>query len=267
MTDNPQDRSGDALQRAMGRAEAGLAAEQPHVPDWAGPVRRRLRRRRAAAAGAAVAVALGLVGAAATAIAGPDRADSLVAAAPSDSPTLLPSASAAPLPEPKQASPTLRAAASAPPAPPTEPVPVPQGPQPQADLASSEPAYPPYGSQDIVLTARVSDARPQVGQEITVEVVATGRAEHEPFLQGPRIDDSGPGWIAGSCAAPGDPSPPPAREQRVAKTVRHTFDEPGRHTMEFRADSACSYYRGSDQLTVVIDVQPASPPPSPASTS
>jgi len=163
-----------------------------------------------------------------------------------------------PTPGPSASTPRARASALAP---------APARSEPQAEPAPPAPSYPPYGNQDIVLTARVSDLRPQAGQEIVVEVVATGRAEHEPFLQGPRIDDSGSGWIAGSCAAPEDPSPPPARDQRVAKTVRHTFDEPGRHTMEFRADSACSYYRGSDQITVVIDVQPAPPQPSPTFTS
>ena len=40
-------------------------------------------------------------------------------------------------------------------------------------------------------------------------------------------------------------------------TVRHTFDTPGRHTLTFRADSACSYYQGFDELVVVVEVQPA----------
>jgi hypothetical protein len=122
----------------------------------------------------------------------------------------------------------------------------------------AEPTWPPYGTQQIRIDARPSDPTPAVGDEVVVEVIVTGNADRDPFLQGPRVDDSDPGWIAGSCPAPAEGSPPPARPQTLRKTFRLTFDTPGRHEVAFRADSSCSYYHGDAEHVLVLDVQPGS---------
>ncbi len=131
-------------------------------------------------------------------------------------------------------------------------------PSPDAGPTSpSEASDPPSGSQDIRISVTGRPEQPVAGQEWLLDIVVTGFADREPFVQGPHFDDEGPGFIAGTCNAPADPSPPPAREQRVERTARHVFDTPGRHKVELRAGASCSYYRGEDSLTFTVDVAPA----------
>lgn len=260
MTGDPH-QNHDDLARALADAEAGLTSQQPAVAGWGLAVRRRAQRQRTTAIAAAAALAVAFAAVAGTALSAADGPDNLVArnASPSpdpQEPTPAPQPSVEPTPAPTAivaASPVAPPRSS--PTPATEPEPTPEA--RSAAPSALAPSYPPYGTQKITVTAQVSDTRPQAGTEVTVEAVATGRAEHPPFLQGPRIDDSGPGWVVGACPAPEDKSPPPAQDQRASKTVKHTFETPGRHTMAFRADSACSYYRGSDEITIVFDVQPS----------
>lgn len=167
----------------------------------------------------------------------------------------------------------LPAAAPAEPSPTAEPTPVPR-PTPTSTAgpstagaegrpsSSAEPSYPPYGSQDIEIQA-VAAEQAVVGQEWVLEVTVTGFAEKQPFLQEPRYDGDGPGWVVGACARPVSSSPPPARAQTVRRTFRHTFDTPGRHEVLLRAESGCSYYRGMDELLLTVDVAAAGPAPSP----
>ena len=257
MTGGPHQEPRD-LARVLAAAEASLAEQQPVVQAWGASARRRGRRRRHVVLGVAATVTLVLAAIGtglATALSPDDPVADALTASPSgeaSSASLGPSVVAAP---DVSASATTSAVAT-----PTSSPAATGGGTPsssQRETARPSKSYPPYGTQDIVVTAKTSDSSPQVGEEVIVDVLATGRAETPPFLQGPRVDDSGPGWVVSSCVAPGPDaeSPPPARDQTVSKTVTYTFDTPGRHTLTFRADSACSYYRGSDELTVVFEVR------------
>lgn len=249
-----------AAARAVRETVDSLSARQPGVSDWPSQVRQRVARHRtqrtAAAAVAVVITAGGVAVGAAAAVS--DRPDALVAGpgpavtASAPQPSASPAAPSASSPPSTTSNPTPAPTA---PTAPTAPSLAPVEPTPEAQ---PERTWPPYGTQQIRIDSRPSNPTPAVGEELVVEVTVTGNADREPFLQGPRIDNSGPGWIAGSCPAPAEGSPPPARPQTLRKTFRHTFDTPGRHELAFRADSSCSYYRGEAEHVLIVDVQPAS---------
>lgn len=243
-----------------------LVAGQPAVADWPGQVRgvlRARRRRHAVALGAAAALVVGL---GATALASADRDQRLVVAAPSPTSSEPSEGSAAPTPGA-----TTEPASTTSPAPEPSPAPSPAEPDPSPSLAPSPnarpshepspaaPSYPPFGTQDIEIVVSLPAAAPVAGQEWGFGFVVTGFADREPFVQGPRFDDEGPGFIVGACppSPPGGESPPPAREQRVERTARHVFETPGRHVVEIVADSACSYYRGQANERFTVEVAPA----------
>jgi hypothetical protein len=224
----------DPLRDLMGE----LAEDQPAVADWPGRVRglvvRRRRRQRVLTAATAVAVlAVGATGVL-LAAEGPDRDALVVAADPSSSPSAaVTEGPSAPAPEPS---------------------------------ASASPAtsYPPSGTQAIEITASGRPTRPTVGQEYALDVVVTGFAEEPPYLQETCYDGGNCMLAIPGCVPREDTSPPPARPQRFERTFRHTFTTAGRHEVQLRAHSGCSYYQGSDELLVVVDVAPEpSPEPSP----
>ncbi len=250
-----------------------LAGEQPAVADWPGRVRglvvRRRRRQRVLTAAAAAAL-LAVGGTGVLLAAEQPRPDSLVAAPdPSPSPTV---SAGAPTPEPEpsaatppsptgQPEPTAEATASA--APPPPPLTSPAAPPPPP-LTSPAPTYPPFGTQDIEITTRARPERPAVGEEWVLDITVTGFAESPPYLQEPCID--GPGrcqYAAFSCVPRQSSSPPPARAQRIERSVRHTFTTAGRHEVRLLAEGACSYYQGRDELLVVVEVVEPEPEPEP----
>lgn len=251
-------------------AVTSLQAVQPAAGDWVSSVRQTVRRRRTGrvvAASAAAVVGVVVVSAGARPFLHEPR-EALLAgpAVVSPSPSPAPS-SLTPSPAPSTPSPTPAAATPAPSQqsePSAEPgqsplsaVATPAGPAgPASGPPTGEASWPAHGTQDIEIDVALSDPTPQVGEELVLQVTVTGQADRKPFLQGPRVDDSGPGWVVGSCVSePG--SPPPARSQTLTRTFRHTFDSPGRHEVAFRADASCSYYYGEAERTVVVDVGPA----------
>lgn len=253
----------DATARSVREAVEGLADQQPHVSDWPAAIRRRVARRRARRSGTAgvlVAAAVAAVAVGAGALP-TNRSDALIAgtADASPPPSRLPTPSTAPpATAPPSAAPSPAATAYAPPA---TAEPEPMRTDVEAPARTAAPSWPPFGTQQIRIDARPSDSSPVVGEELVIEVTVTGNADRQPFLQGPRIDDSGPGWIVGACPPPdrdSSGSPPPAQPQTLRKIFRHTFDQPGRHELAWRADSSCSYYRGDAEHVLVVDVQPSS---------
>ena len=105
-----------------------------------------------------------------------------------------------------------------------------------------------------------------MGEPWSVEITVTGNGDSEPFLQEPVYPgEGGAGFVVFGCAAPEDPSPPPRREHRFTRTFAHTFRDAGRHEVLLRAESACSYYRGLAEQTVVVQVRGDEPTPTPAS--
>ena len=255
----------DRLRRLMDE----VVGEPPVVADWSGQVRRAVavRRRRHQALTAAAAVAVLAVAASAVVLtSAPTRSDSLVGAVdPSPSPVATATASA-PAPE---AEPTADAVPvqTAQPEPSTEPSPAPvvEAPASPAPQSEPEPTYPTSGTQVIEITAQGRPDRPTVGQEWVLDVTATGSAD-KPFLQDACYDGGQCRKVAFSCA-PRDAnySPPPPRPGKVERTFRHTFTTPGRHEVQLKAESACGYYHGSDELVLVVQVDERPPPtPSPS---
>lgn len=251
----------DRLRNLLGQ----LTDDQPLVSDWPARVRhtvvvRRQRQRLVAAAAAAVLVVAG-TGAAVLANA-PAEQDALIG---SDQPSPTPSVSAEPSPAPSvQPSTATTLTVTTTPAATTAPTPSAQEPEPEATRTAA-PSFPQQGSQDIQITARTTPERPAAGQEWVLEVTVTGFAESEPFLQKPCIEGTMCEHVAHSCAgSPEGQSPPPARPQRMDRTFRHTFPEPGQYEVKLEAESACSYYVGRDKLVLVVEVGQAPPEPTPA---
>ena len=254
----------DRLRSLLGQ----LAEDQPVVHDWPARVRqsvrvRRQRQRLGVAAVALVVVAGTGIGLLAS---GPAEQDALIGSAdpsPSASPSAVPSR------EPSaQPSAVATAAAMTP-----RPAPVPSPSVQEAEPAPSPtplPTYPQQGSQDIEISARTTPERPVAGQEWVLEVTVTGFADSEPYLQQPCIEGEMCQYVTPGCPGPPEgqsQSPPPARPQRVERTFRHTFPEPGRYDVKLEASSMCSYYVGRDELLLVVEVGETQPGPTPSTAA
>lgn len=129
--------------------------------------------------------------------------------------------------------------------------------------APPEPTYPP--ARNVVsIDITVSPARPRVGEEITVTVVARGDKGGVRFalisFAGGKKGFQGTDF---SCP-PGEPVPPKPVE--VRETFTHVYEEPGDDAILIEVDSGCGYYQGSGTKRGVITVDPAegaTPSPTP----
>lgn len=235
-----------------------MSSGGPAVPDWTHRVRRGVRsrrRRKGLAFGALGVVAMLSIGTAGVYALGGTADDRVTVAGPSDdpaAPTAAPGSSAC-APEAPLVQPTL-------PAPKLDQSPIndirltltPNCTRPR--VGDELVIYPPSNSQTI--TIRVLTPEPAVvGRPWPITVSASGLADREPFLQ-VRFDDEDKLLMIYNCAAT-DSSPPPATVQHTKQSFQHVFQTPGRHEVQLRADSACSYYQGEETLTVVVDVAPA----------
>lgn len=129
---------------------------------------------------------------------------------------------------------------------------------------TSEPAptYPP--ARNVVsIDITVSPARPKVGEEVTITVVARGDRGGVRFE---RISfDRGRKGLQGSdySCAPAEPVAPEPGEAREQFTV--VYDEAFTDSVLASVDSGCGYYQGSGSKTVEVVVEPADgPTPTPA---
>lgn len=136
-------------------------------------------------------------------------------------------------------------------------------PEPTRTTAAPEPTYPP--ARNVVsIDITVTPARPRVGEEVTLTVVARGDKGGVRFalisFAGGKKGFQGPDF---SCP-PGEPVPPKPVE--VRETFTHVYEEPGDDAILVEVDSGCGYYQGSGTKRGVITVDPAegaTPSPTP----
>jgi hypothetical protein len=236
-----------------------LAADQPEVADWPGRVRTtvRARRRRRSVVSAAAVLALVTTSAAgiAYAVGGDDARSTLDVADSTPTPTA--SAEAGPVtptpdptPSPVVKEPTASPTATRPPAP--------------SPTASPTPEYP-EGKSVITVEVTVSPARPKVGDEVTITIVARGD-KATPYFSSFSWDRGRQAkyYPSPSCAR-GEPGPPPPAVPGESRdSVTFVYTEAGPDTVKVTASTQCAYYGGygSEEHRLVVDPA-ASPSPTP----
>jgi hypothetical protein len=144
-------------------------------------------------------------------------------------------------------------------------------PTPTATRASSrtpgpspEASYPPERNA-VSIEVRVSPARPRVGEEVRITVIAQGDKGYVRFR---RITFAGgTKGVQGSDYSCAPPQPVPPQRTEVREELTHVYEEAGEDGIHVEVDSACGYYQGSGQKTVFVTVDPADEPtagPSPS---